>query len=88
MAQEKPTGEELRLGGTWPQEGPACGEAEPWRESSLQKMQLQPTPALWEARNPCILAELLLVPDLRKMWDIIHVCGSKLLSFGNSLGHQ
>ena len=82
MAQEKPTGEELRLGCTWPQEGPGVGR------QSLQKMQLQPTPALWEVRNPCIPAELLLVPDLRKMWDIIHVCGSKLLSFGNSLGHQ
>ena len=58
------------------------------RNSSLQKMRLQPTPALWEVLNLCIPAELLSVPDFQKMWDIIHVWGSKLLSFGNSLGHQ
>ena len=88
MAQERPTAKELRLGGAWPQEGPVCGEAEPQPKSSLQKKWLQPTPALWEVLNPCIPAELLSVPDLQKMWDIIHVWDSKLLSFGNSLRHQ
>ena len=65
-----------------------CGEAEPRPRSSLQKKRLQPTPALWEVLNPYIPAELLLMPDLQKMWDIIHVWGSKRLSFGNSLRHQ
>ena len=65
-----------------------CGEAEPRPKSSLQKKRLQPTPALWEVLNPYIPAELLLMPDLQTMWDIIHVWGSKRLSFGNSLGHQ
>lgn len=66
--------------------GASCREVDPQRQTRLQRTGLRLSPAPWEAPNLCLLAELLSLPDPQKVCDIVHVCRSQLLSWGDLLG--